>query len=323
MRCAYRISAVLMALAAATGASGQALNYPTRPVRIVVPFPAGGPTDIQARLIARKLNEGFGQPVVVENRPGAGSMIGVEVVTKAAPDGYTLLLGTISVVVAPLAYAKPLFDPLRDLTPIAQVSTGPYLMIVHPSLPVRSVREFIELARSRPGQINYSSSGSGTPPHLAGELLKLNTGIDLVHIPYKGAGPAMNDLLAGQVSMSFTNPIIALAQARAGKVRALAVTTPRRAAATPEIPTMIESGAPGVEVASWFALLAPAGTPRDIVNRLNAVTVGVLGQPEIRSRFEADGSEAVGGTPDQLGAFMRSEWTKWGKVIKAIGLKME
>lgn len=320
---AARLLLAAVGAAACAVAQAQTAGYPARAVRVVVPFPAGGPTDIQARLIARKLSEGFGQPVVVENRPGAGSMIGAEAVAKAAPDGYTLLLGTISVVVAPLAYAKPLFDPLRDLAPVTQVSTGPYLMIVHPSLPVRSVREFIALARSRPGQINYSSSGSGTPPHLAAELFKLNTGIDLVHIPHKGAGPAMNDLLSGQVSMSFTNPIIALGQAKAGKVRALAVTTAKRAAATPEIPTMIESGAPGVDVASWFALFAPAATPKDIVARVHAEAVKALAHPEIRTRFEADGSEAVGGSPDQLGAFMRAETAKWGKVIKAIGLRMD
>lgn len=316
-------TAVFASLVSVSAMAQTGAAYPVKPIRLIVAFPAGGPTDIQARVVARKLNEALGQPVVVENRGGAGGMIGAEAAARAAPDGYTLFLATISVVIAPMTQEKPSYDPVKDFAAVTMVSTTPYIMLVHPSLPVRSVKEFIALAKARPGQLNYASSGSGTPPHLAGELLKSVTGIAITHIPHKGAAPALTDLLAGQVSMLFNNPLTALPQMKAGKARGLAVTTAQRSNAAPDLPTLSEAGVPNVEVGSWFALLAPAATPREIVGRLHAETVKLLAAPDVKSRLEADGAEPVGNSSDELAVYIKAEAAKWGKVVRAAGLRME
>jgi len=297
--------------------------FPTKPLRMIVAFPAGGPTDLQARLIARKLTDALAQPVVVDNRGGAGGVIGAELAAKAPPDGHTMFFASISVVMAPLLMQKPPVDAVRDFAPIGMVSTNPYVMLVHPSLPVKTLRDFVALAKARPGQMNYSSSGTGTPPHLGVELLKLAAGLLITHIPHKGAGPALTDLLAGHVAMVWMNPLTALPQHRSGKARALAVTTLRRSPAAPEIPTLAEGGVNGVDVGSWFAMLAPVGTAKDITARLHSEITRSVSAPDSRARLDADGSEPFSMPPEETAAFIRNEVVKWQKVVKAINLRIE
>ena len=291
-------------------------SYPAKPVRLVVAFPAGGPTDILARTLGQKLGEAMGQSFVVENRSGAGGNLGAEAVARAAPDGHTLLLATISLVINPSLYPRVPYDTLKDFAPVTLVSSTPYVMLVHPSLPVRSVKELIGLARARPGQLSYSSSGNGTAAHLAGELFKRAAGVDIVHVPYKGAAPALTDLLAGQVALLFNNPLTALPHVRSGKARALAVTSDKRSSAAPEIPTLEQAGVAGVEVGSWSALMASAGTPREIVTRLHNETARIIAGPELRARLLAEGAEPIGAGPEELGAFLKSELTKWARVVR-------
>ena len=314
------------ALLGCAGAPCAQPAFPSKPLRMIVAFPAGGPTDLQARLIARKLTDAFGQPVVVDNRGGAGGVIGAELAAKAPPDGHTLFFASISVVMAPLLMQKPPVDAVRDFAPIGMVSTNPYVMLVHPSLPVKTVRDFVALAKTRPGQmnyLNYSSSGTGTPPHLGVELMKLAAGISITHIPHKGAGPALTDLLAGHVAMVWMNPLTALPQHRSGKARALAVTTLRRSPAAPEIPTLAEGGVSGVDVGSWFAMLAPTGTAKDITARLHSEITRAVSAPDSRARLDADGSEPFSMPPEETAAFLRNEVVKWQKVVKAINLRTE
>ncbi len=297
--------------------------FPTKPLRMIVAFPAGGPTDLQARLIARKLTDALAQPVVVDNRGGAGGVIGAELAAKAPPDGHTMFFASISVVMAPLLMQKPPVDAVRDFASIGMVSTNPYVMLVHPSLPAKTLRDFVALAKARPGQMNYSSSGTGTPPHLGVELLKLAAGLSITHIPHKGAGPALTDLLAGHVAMVWMNPLTALPQHRSGKARALAVTTLRRSPAAPEIPTLAEGGVTGVDVGSWFAMLAPVGTAKDITARLHSEITRAVSAPDSRARLDADGSEPFSMPPEETAAFIRNEVVKWQKVVKAINLRIE
>jgi tripartite-type tricarboxylate transporter receptor subunit TctC len=297
--------------------------FPNKPLRMIVAFPAGGPTDLQARLIARKLSDALAQPVVVDNRGGAGGVIGAELAAKAPPDGHTMFFASISVVMAPLLMQKPPVDAVRDFAPIGMVSTNPYVMLVHPSLPVKTLRDFVALAKARAGQLNYSSSGTGTPPHLGVELMKLAAGISITHIPHKGAGPALTDLLAGHVAMAWMNPLTALPQHRSGKARALAVTTLRRSPAAPEIPTLAEGGVSGVDVGSWFAMLAPAGTAKDITARLYGEVTRAVSAPDSRARLDADGSEPFNMPPDETAVFMRYEMVKWQKVVKAINIRSD
>jgi len=305
--------------------SAWAQAYPNHSIRLVVPFPAAGTTDILARLVAQRLTETMGQSVVVDNRPGAAGNIGSDVVAKAPADGYTLLMCTVSThAINPNLYAKIPFDHIRDFAPVILVAAVPNVLVVNPSLPVYTVADLIKLAKSKPGTINFASSGSGTSIHLSGELFKTMAGVDMTHVPYKGSAPALTDLVGGQVQVMFDNLPSALPQIKAGKLRAVAVTSPKRAPALPDVPTIAESGLPGFEATSWFGVVAPAATPAAIVSKLNAEIDKWLRMPETKEQLLAQGAaDAVGGTPEQFAAFIRGETDKWAKVVKASGAKVD
>jgi tripartite-type tricarboxylate transporter receptor subunit TctC len=312
-----------VALVFAAGlAVAQAPAYPVKSVRLLVPSSPGGGTDILARVLAQKMSETFGQQFVVENRPGAGQVIGIEAVARSAPDGYTLLMAASAIVINEVLYAKPPYDTLRDFAPVTLGASLPNILVVHPALPVKSVRELISLAKTRAGQLNYSSAGSGTSPHLSMELFRLMAGITLTHIPYKGSGPATIDLLAGQVQLSMPNVLTALPHIKGGKLRGLGVTSGKRATGLPDIPAIAET-LPGYEAIQWYGILAPAGTTRDIVGKLQAEIARILVLPEVRDRLAADGADAVGSRPDEFAAYIRAELAKWGKVVKTGGIKLE
>ena len=301
-----------------------AQSYPQKPVRLVVGVPAGGTTDVVARLVGQKIGEQLGQQVVIDNRGGAGGNIGAELVAKAPPDGYTLFLATIgTMTINPNLYRKMPFDTLRDFAAISQLTSMPQLLVVHPSVPVKTVKELISYAKSRPGQLNFASGGSGTAIHLAGELFKTMANVDMAHVAYKGGGPAMTDLIGGQVSLMFDQILTALPHVQSGRLRALGVTTGKRSPAAPDTPTIAEAGLPGYAVTTWHGLLAPAGTPGEIVNRPSTETAKALQSPDIRDRFAAQGVDAVSSTPEQFAAMMKSELEKWRKVIAASGTKLE
>jgi tripartite-type tricarboxylate transporter receptor subunit TctC len=297
--------------------------YPSRPVRVLVGFPAGGPSDILARLVAQKLNEASGQQFVVDNRGGASGMIAAELTAKAPPDGYTLLVVPATHSVNPSLYRKVPFDTLRDFTAVSLVAEGPFILVVHPSLPPKTVQELIALARRNPGKLNYASAGVGGLPHLAGELFKSMTGVQMTHIPYKGAAPATVDLVAGHVTIMFNNMLSALPHVKGGRLRALGVTTLKRSSAVPEIPTIAESGVKGYEVSGWYGVLAPAGLNADALNRLNTEINRAMRQPEVVKRLAAEGVDAVASTPDEFAARIRREILKWGDVVKASGATAE
>jgi len=309
-------------LFAASLAVAQAPAYPVKSVRLLVPSSPGGGTDILARVLAQKMSETFGQQFVVENRPGAGQVIGIEAVARSAPDGYTLLMAASAIVINEVLYAKPPYDTLRDFAPVTLGASLPNILVVHPALPVKSVRELIVLAKTRAGQLNYSSAGSGTSPHLSMELFRLMAGITLTHIPYKGSGPATVDLLAGQVQLSMPNVLTALPHIKGGKLRGLGVTSGKRATGLPDIPAIAET-LPGYEAIQWYGILAPAGTTRDIVGKLQAEIARILVLPEVKDRLAADGADAVGSRPDEFAAYIRAELAKWGKVVKTGSIKLE
>ena len=312
-----------VALVFAAGlAVAQAPAYPVKSVRLLVPSSPGGGTDILARVLAQKMSETFGQQFVVENRPGAGQVIGIEAVARSAPDGYTLLMAASAIVINEVLYAKPPYDTLRDFAPVTLGALLPNILVVHPALPVKSVRELIVLAKTRAGQLNYSSAGSGTSPHLSMELFRLMAGITLTHIPYKGSGPATVDLLAGQVQLSMPNVLTALPHIKGGKLRGLGVTSGKRATGLPDIPAIAET-LPGYEAIQWYGILAPAGTTRDIVGKLQAEIARILVLPEVKDRLAADGADAVGSRPDEFATYIRAELAKWGKVVKTAGIKLE
>jgi tripartite-type tricarboxylate transporter receptor subunit TctC len=312
-----------VALVFAAGlAVAQVPAYPVKSVRLLVPSSPGGGTDILARVLAQKMSETFGQQVVVENRPGAGQVIGIEAVARSAPDGYTLLMAASAIVINEVLYAKPPYDTLRDFAPVTLGASLPNILVVHPALPVKSVRELIVLAKTRAGQLNYSSAGSGTSPHLSMELFRLMAGITLTHIPYKGSGPATVDLLAGQVQLSMPNVLTALPHIKGGKLRGLGVTSGKRATGLPDIPAIAET-LPGYEAIQWYGILAPAGTSRDIVGKLQAEIARILVLSEVKDRLAADGADAVGSRPDEFAAYIRAELAKWGKVVKTGGIKLE
>jgi len=297
--------------------------YPSKPVRFIVPFAPGGNTDVQGRLIAQKLTESWGQQVVVDNRPGAGGTLGVELASKAAPDGYTIVLASFgNILVGPSLYKKLGYDPVKDLAPVVLVSTPPGLMVVNPSLPVKSVTELIAYAKANAGKLNYGSAGSGTWNHLFAEQFKAMARIQMTHIPYKGAAPAVTDLLGGQIQLVFSPFPTAMPHVRSGRLRALAVTGARRSPVLPQTPTVAESGLPGYEAASWFAVLAPAGTPISVVDRLNRDINGILKLPEVRAAFAADGTEPAGGTREELATSIRDGSAKWGKLVRELGVKI-
>jgi tripartite-type tricarboxylate transporter receptor subunit TctC len=298
--------------------------YPSRPIRMVVPFPAGGTTDILGRIAGQKITEALGQQVIIDNRGGAGGNIGTEMVAKAPPDGYTLLTDPGSTLtINPHAYSKLGFDPVRDFAPITILAEVPNILEVHPALPVKNVKELIALAKSKPGQINYASTGAGQSTHLSMELFKSMAHIDINHIPYKGSAPALVDLIGGQVSVMFDNMPTSLPHVKAGKLRALAVSTVRRSFALPQLPTVAESGLPGFEVSVWFSVLAPAATPRDIVQKLNAVLVKALQSPDVKQRLADQGAEPVANTPEQFAATIQRDLAKWAKVVKDANVKLD
>jgi len=298
-------------------------SYPSRPIKLIVPFPPGGATDIVGRLMAQKLQEALGQPVVVENKAGAGSNIGSEQVAKAAPDGYTLLLGTIANATNMSIYKNMPYDTLRDFAPVTQTMAAPSVLVVTNALPANNLKELITLAKVQPGKLSFASSGAGGSPHLAGELLKLRAGIDLIHVPYKGAAPALVDVVSGVVSMGFKTALSAIPHMQSGKLKPLAVAATRRLAQIPNVPTMAEAGLPDFEVSSWNGVLAPARTPPEVIARLNQELVRILATQDVKDRFAAQAAEPVGSTPEQFRAYIRSEIDKWAQVVRASGAKID
>ncbi|HWI13195.1 MAG TPA: tripartite tricarboxylate transporter substrate binding protein, partial [Burkholderiales bacterium] len=297
--------------------------YPARPIRFIIPFPPGGNTDVLGRLLGIKLTETFGQQVVIDNRPGAGGTLGVEQGARATPDGYTIVMGTFgSVLVANSLYKKLPYDPQRDLAPVVLVSTPPGLLITNLSVPAKTVQELVAYARANPGRLNYASSGAGTWNHLFGELFNATANVKTVHVPYKGASPAVTDLIGGQVQMMFSPFPPALPQVRSGKLRALAVSTAKRSGLLPDIPTVSESGLPGYAAEGWFAVLAPARTPAAIINKLNAELNRALQLPDVKSSLASDGAEPAGGTPEELAHSIREGSAKWAKLIRDLGMTL-
>ncbi|OGA43725.1 MAG: hypothetical protein A3G24_17210 [Betaproteobacteria bacterium RIFCSPLOWO2_12_FULL_62_13] len=320
------IARVVLYIAALAGlcASAPAQDYPSKPLRFIAPNLPGGPTDILARLISQKLSESLGQPVVVENRAGAAGNIGTEVAAKSPPDGYTLLSGNVATFDANVSLYKRLgFDPIKDFEPVVLVATQPNILVVHPSLPVTSVKDLITLARSRPGQLNYSGSGMGAVAHLAAELFKTMTGTHIVHISYKSAAPALIDLIAGQTQLMFATALSVQPHLQAKRLRPLAVTTPQRARAFRELPTVAEAGVPGFAATTWHGVLVPAGTPAGIVNKLNAEINRLLQLPDVRDRLGTLGAEIVGGTPREFADHIQREIPKWAKVIKDANIRLD
>ncbi len=314
----------LVAAAGIFGVPAHAQTYPAKAIRMVVHFPPGGPTDLVARMIGQKLTEAWGPQVIIDNRPGAGGIVGVENVVRAAPDGYTLLFATGgSMSVTPAVGTKLPYNVFTDLAPISLVVINPQIMVLHPSLPVTSVRELIKFAKSRPGQINYASVGPGSPQHLGMEMLKAAAGIDLVHIPYKGTAPAVTDLLGGQVSLMFNSMPSVLPHVRSGRLRGIAVSSAKRSAAAPEIPTVAEAGVPGFGYVTWYGIFAPAATPKEVVTKLNAEIVRSLQDKDVAQRLLREGAEPAPGTPEMLAQFMRAEYEQWKKTIAAAKLKLD
>lgn len=316
-------SVVAFSLAGVT-ALAMAQAYPTKTIRIVAPFAAGSTIDLLGRLIAPKLFEVLGQPVIVEDRPGAGGMIGLDAVAKAAPDGHTLVIGALGpLAMNPALYSKTPFDPVKDFAAISLLATGPVVIAVHPSIPARDIKELVELAKKRPGQLNFGSPGVGSSPHLTGELFKLITKTDIVHIAYKGNAEAITDLIGGQLSVVFTGvpPVVPLA--KAGKVRLLATTGKQRLASLPEVPTIREAGVEGADVLIWYGVVAPAATPKDIIARLNREIVKIMAAPDVREKFLQQGVDPGSSTPDEFAQLIRDEVARWSKVIRGAGIKLE
>jgi len=314
----------LGALLALFAVIASAQTYPTKPIRLVVPFPPGGATDILARDVAQKLTEAWGQQVIVDNRPGAGGNIGSELVAKSAPDGYTLEMGTVGThAINASLYAKMPYDHVNDFAPVILVAGVPNVLEVNPAVPVNSVAELIAYAKANPGKLNFASSGNGTSIHLSGELFKVMAGVQMTHVPYKGSAPALQDLLGNQVQLMFDNLPPSLPQIKAGKLRALAVTSLARAPALPDVPTMAEAGLPGYEASSWFGVLAPAGTPAAIVAKLNAEIAKWLATPEAKEKLSKQGANAAGGTPEDFAKHIAAETAKWAKVVKDSGAKID
>ena len=312
----------VMALAMQSGAHAQ--QFPTKPVRIVAPFAAGSTIDIIGRIISPRLHEALGQPVIVENRPGAGGMIGVDYVAKSVPDGHTLVIGALGpLAMNPALYPKTPFDPVKDFAAVSLLATGPVVIAVHPSIPAHDIKELVEFARKRPGQLNFGSPGVGSSPHLTGELFKLITKTNIVHVPYKGNAEAITDLIGGQLSMVFTGvpPVVPLA--KAGKVRLLATTGKERMANLPDVPTIKEAGITGADVLIWYGVVAPAGTPKDVIVRLNREIVKAMNTPDVRDKFAQQGVDPAASTPEEFAEFIRTEVGRWGKVIRTAGIKLE
>ena len=319
---AITLAVVMVGSAAATTAMAQA--YPTKPVKLVVPFPPGGSLDITGRLLAQKLTEVWGQPVVVENKPGAGGNIGADLVAKSPSDGYTILLGALSThAVNPNLYAKMPYDAVKDFAPITLIAITPNVLVVNAASPVNNVREFIAYAKANPGKLAFGSGSNGSAGHLAGELFKVETGSDAVHVPFKGGAPATQALLAGDTQFMFDNLANAMAQVKAGKLKALAVTTAQRSPLVPELPTMAEAGLPGFDISTWYGLFAPAGTPTAIVAKWNADVTRILNSPDVRAKLVADGAEPSPNTPEQFAQMIARELSKYARIVKASGAKVD
>jgi tripartite-type tricarboxylate transporter receptor subunit TctC len=319
-----KLSFVLALLVLLLPADARAQPYPSKPIRLVVPYPPGGPLDTVARLTAQKVSEATQQPVIVDNKPGAGGNIGADLVAKSPADGYTILLGAVAThAINPALYASMPYDAVRDFIPVTQLASTPNVLIVHPSIPAANVREFITYAKANPGKLNFGSGSTGSAGHLAGELFKAMAGLDMTHVPYKGAAPAMQDLVGGQIQLMFDNLASALGQVRAGKVKGLAVTTAKRTPLAPDLPTIAESGLAGFDISTWFGIFVPAGTPREAVERLHAEFTRALAAPDVREKILTLGAEPVGNRPEEFAAYIRREAAKYARVIKASGAKAD
>lgn len=321
MKTFHALLAGALALAFSAGALSQ--NYPSGPVRIIVPFPPGGGVDGTGRLVSQKLSEALGKQFVVDNRPGANGMIGSELAAKAPKDGHTLMVNGANFVTTPSLYSKVNYDPVRDFDPVGLISLAPNVLVVHPSLPARSVKELVALARARPGQVNFAGSGSGSTPHLAAELFNTLANVRMVHVPYRGTGPAIIGLMSGEASVMFMPTTNAVPLVKAGRLRALAVTTRERVPAMPGLPTVAESGLKGYESSQWYGMMAPAGTPAEILALLNTHLAKIMQAPDMRQRLAGDGLVAVGSTREQFAAHIRTETAKWAKVIKQSGARVD
>lgn len=321
MKLLFRCAAALLLL----GMSGAlwAQNWPTKPIRMIIAFPPGGPTDLVSRVLAQRLSEQLGQQVIVDNKPGAGGNIAAELSAKAAPDGYTVFYNTSAIVIGPALYGKVNYDPLKDFAPVALTASVPLVLVVNPQLPARSVKEFLDLAKSRAGALNYSSSGTGTITHLASAMMSTQMGLQTQHIPYKGSAPGLVDLVAGQTQFMIDTMNTVLPYARDNRLRGLAVTGSKRSALMPELPTLAESGMPGFEAAAWQGIVVPTGTPADIIQKLNVEVNKALANPDVRSRLAAQGADILGGSPAEYAAYLRTEIPRWAKAVKDSGAKAE
>lgn len=318
------LTASTLAFAPGAAAALAAESYPAKPIRMVITFPAGGPTDVVVRLIGQRVNDLHGTPVIADNRGGAGGIVGTEIVARAAPDGYTFLVGTAGgMTINPNLHSKLPYDPFRDFTPVAMLVLSPQILVTHPALGTRTLADFISAARGKPGGLLFASAGAGTATHLGLELLKVTAGIQLTHVPYKGGAPALTDVIGGQVHAMWTSIPSVLQHVQAGRVRAVAVSTAKRSASAPEVPTVAESGFPGFEYANWNALFAPANTPAQRVKRMNAIIAGILSEPTVAQKLVAQGAEPAPGSSDELARYMRADDARWKKVIRTAGLRPE
>lgn len=313
----------LLAALAALSVGAQADTYPSKPVRLMVPFPPGGPTDVLARIVAPRLAERLGQPVVIDNKPGASGMVGADVVARAAPDGYTLLVNASIHVINPSLYPKQPYDAIADFAAISNLADVPLVLAVNPKVPAQSVKDLVALAKSAKAPLAFASAGNGASQHLSGEAFKVAAGIDLLHVPYKGSAPALTDLIGGQVQLMFDSLPSAMPFVKSGAIRALAVTTSKRTPALPDVPTIAESGYPGFSISTWYGVWAPAGTPAAIVQKLSGEIAAIVRQPDVRAQFEKLGAEPVGNSPAEFSAFTKAELTKWAGIVKASGAKVD
>src|SRR5678816_1939304 len=318
-----RAHLTMFAAGALLAAVAGAQSYPVRPVRVIVNFPPGAGVDIATRIVTAKLGETLGQQFVIDNRAGAAGNIGVELAARAAPDGYTLLSGTAAIAISQTIFSKISYDLNRDFAPVAMIASAPFVLAVHPALPAKTLQEVIALAKARPGQLTYATPGTGSSPHLAFELFKMQAGIDVLHVPNKGMVPAVTDVGGGSVSMTLGNTLTVMPNVRNGRLRGIAITTPARSAIAPELPTFTEAGVPGFQSGTWYAILAPARTPQDIVARLNSAIAKIVHLPDVSAKLLAQGAEPLDATPEQMSQFLRDEIAKWGKVAKASGAKFE
>ncbi|MDR2300065.1 MAG: tripartite tricarboxylate transporter substrate binding protein [Comamonas sp.] len=315
-------AAALSAFAAAPAAFASG-DYPNKPIRLVVPYPPGGPTDIVARVVAQKLQEQLGQSIIVDNKPGAGANLGAEQVARSTPDGYTLMVATTAHAINPSLFSKLNYSITKDFTPISQLTSGPLVIVATPTLQASNVKELIALAKSRPGGLNYASSGNGQSTHLSAELFSAMAGVKMNHVPYKGSAPALTDVMSGQADLMFDTMLSSMPFVKGGKLKAIAVTSSERSPSAPDIPTIAEAGLPGYEAIAWNGMLAPAGTPKEVIDRLNAALRTVLQSPDVKQRFDGQGFAAKWDTPSAFGSFLNAEVEKWGKVVKTSGAKVD